>query len=116
MNVALYYFDGCPSYQPALESLKTALRLEQWPDDVEMVRVANASDARRHRFIGSPTIRIDGVDVEGPDAEVRRYAFGCRVYTDGTGTAGWPSVEQIRHALHRALGDRPRPGASKEGS
>ena len=102
MNVALYYLDGCPSCQPALRNLKTALRLEQWAEDVEMVRVANASEARHHRLIGSPTIRIDGADIEGPVAEVRGYAFGCRVYTDGTGTAGWPSVEQIRQALQRA--------------
>lgn len=102
MTVALYYFDGCPSYQPALDNLKAALRLEQLPDEVELVQVADASDAQRQRFIGSPTIRFDGVDLEGPDAEARGYAFGCRVYTDGGDTAGWPSVQQIRHALQRA--------------
>ena len=102
MNVALYYFDGCPTYRPALENLKAALRLERWPDEVDMVRVAGAGDAQRLRFLGSPTIRIDGVDLEGPDAESRGYAFSCRVYTDGGDTASWPSVEQIRRALQRA--------------
>ena len=49
-----------------------------------------------------PFDALTGADIEGPVAEVRGYAFGCRVYTDGTGTAGWPSVEQIRQALQRA--------------
>jgi len=104
MNVTLYYFDGCPSYQPALENAQTALRLERWPVDVDTVEVPSAGDAERLRFIGSPTIRIDGVDVEGPDAETRGYAFACRVYTEADDTVGWPSVASIRAALRR----RPR--------
>ena len=101
MNVQLFYFDCCPSYVRALENLTEALRLEQLADDVEMILVADAADAQAKRFIGSPTIRIDGLDVEGPDAEKRGYGFGCRVYSDGAKMAGWPSVEQIRKALRR---------------
>ena len=71
MSVALYYFVDCPSYRPALENLRAALRLEQWPDEAEMVQVADAKDAQSQRFVGSPTIRIDGVDLEGPQVEVQ---------------------------------------------
>ena len=99
MKVELFYFDGCPSYIRALENLKTALRLQQMPDTVEMIHVADAGEAQTKRFIGSPTIRIDGVDVEGPDADAHGYAYGCRVYVGDTGTVGWPSVEQIRQAV-----------------
>lgn len=102
MKTELYYFDDCPSYGQALDNLKEALRLEQMPDDVDMIPVADAADAQAKRFIGSPTIRIDGVDVEGPIAEARGYAYGCRVYADGDHTVGWPSVDQIRQALQRA--------------
>ena len=64
-----------------------------------MISVADATDAQTKRFLGSPTIRINGVDIEGPIAETRGYAYGCRVYTDGGRTVGWPSVEQIRNAI-----------------
>ena len=99
--VELFYFDGCQSCEPAVENLKQALQLEQWPADVEMIHVADPADAQTKRFLGSPTIRIDGVDVEGPAAETHGYAYGCRVYTAGGRTAGWPSVDQIRQALQR---------------
>ena len=68
-----------------------------------MVYVADATEAQAKRFIGSPTIRIDGTDVEGADAEANGYAYGCRVYAGAGGPAGWPSVEQIRQALQREL-------------
>jgi len=102
MKVELYYFDDCPSYTQALENLKCALFLEQLPDSAEMVPVADVAEARTKRFIGSPTIRIDGTDIEGADAEVRGYAYGCRIYASESGLAGCPSVEQIRKALQRA--------------
>ncbi len=101
MKAELYYFDGCPSYRQALDNLKEALRLEQMPNEVATIPVADAVDAKAKRFIGSPTIRIDGVDVEGSDAETRGYAYGCRVYADGAHMVGWPSVDQIRQALQR---------------
>ena len=101
MKVELYYFDGCQSWQRARENLKHALQLEQISAQVETILVADSADVQLKRFIGSPTIRIDGIDIEGPVAETRGYAYGCRVYTDGTRTAGWPSVNQVRRALQR---------------
>jgi len=72
--VELFYFDGCASWEPAVENLKQALQLEQWPAEVELIHVADPADAQTKRFLGSPTIRIDGVDVEGPEAETNGYA------------------------------------------
>ena len=100
-KLELLYFDGCPSWEHALENLTRALQLEQVPDEVEMIQVADPADAQAKRFIGSPTIRIDGMDVEGPDAEGRGHPYGCRVYTDAGRMVGWPSVDQIRQALTR---------------
>ena len=48
-----------------------------------MIPVRSNTDAQAKRFIGSPTIRIDG----------------CRVYAENGKTAGWPSVEKIREGL-----------------
>ncbi len=99
MKIELFYFDGCPSYKQALTNVKEALRAEGL--EVEIVPVISAADTQSKRFLGSPTIRIDGVDLEGSDADTREYAFGCRVYLDGKKSVGWPSVEQVRNALRR---------------
>lgn len=101
MKAELYYVDDCPSYRRALENVKSALHLEQLPDQVEMIHVADATDAQAKWFIGSPTIRVDRSDVEGPDAEANGYGYGCRVYAGEGRTVGWPSVDRIRQALQR---------------
>lgn len=114
MKAELFYFDDCPSYEQAAANLKEALRLEQLPETVEMVPVTSEEDARRKRFIGSPTIRIDGVDLEGPEVENRGYGYGCRVYSSNGSFAGWPSVEQIRSTLRRQTTNPNSPAAANE--
>ena len=101
MKIELFYFDDCPSYERAQENLTDALRLEELAQEVEMVPVASEADAQVKRFIGSPTIRINGIDIEGPEAEEKGYGYGCRIYAQNGCTAGWPSVERIRQALKR---------------
>ena len=67
-----------------------------------MIQVTDLGDASAKRFLGSPTIRINGTDVEGPDADAHGYAtYGCRLYVGEVQTVGWPSVDQIRQALRR---------------
>ena len=65
MKIQLYYFDDCSSYQKALDNLKEALRSQELPQEVEMIRVTSEADAQAKRFIGSPTIRINGIDIRG---------------------------------------------------
>jgi len=99
MKIELYYFEGCPSYLKAIENVREALRLEGRLEDVALISVESDADAQAKRFIGSPTIRINSVDVEGPEAEEKGYGFGCRIYANNGSSAGWPSVEKVRKAL-----------------
>jgi len=64
MKVELYSFPDCPSRALALENLKRSLRAEGLPEDIDQVSVDVAATAGM-RFLGSPTIRIVGVDVDG---------------------------------------------------
>ncbi len=68
---------------------------------IEVVRVETAAEAERHAFPGSPTVRVDGRDVEGAEAG-RPSALACRTY-DGSGE---PPPWMLEAALLRAL--RPR--------
>jgi hypothetical protein len=98
MRVTLRYFDGCPNWHTTYDRLRDVLR-EEGMADVEPIleQVETAEDAERLRFIGSPTILINGRDPFA-GAEV---AFGltCRVYETPDGLAGSPTLEQLREAL-----------------
>ena len=102
MTIELFYFGCCPSYGNAAEAVREALRLEGRSEEVAMVPVETEAEAQRQRLIGSPTVRIDGRDLEGPEAEERGYGLGCRIYVEEQAIAGWPSVELIRRALRGA--------------
>jgi hypothetical protein len=102
MKIELFYFGGCPSYRKAADDVREALRLEGIAEDVVLVPVENEADAQAKRLIGSPTVRIDGRDIEGADADERGYGLGCRIYQDEQSIAGWPSVALVRRALRIA--------------
>jgi hypothetical protein len=97
MLIELLYFDGCPSWQAALENLKTALLAEGLLAEVRLVRVEDDGQAAQLKFPGSPSIRVDGVDL-WPE-ERQRYNLSCRVYPTPDGLKGAPAVEMLREQI-----------------
>ena len=66
------------------------------PADVEEVEVTSPDDVARLRFLGSPTVLVDGVDIE-PEARNRAdYSYSCRMYS---GVSGLPSEKMLIAAL-----------------
>lgn len=99
MRVEVLFVPGCPNYEPAVERVKKVLAGEALNSEVEGIVVATAEDARALRFPGSPTIRINGDDVEPDEAGVA--GLMCRFYANRTGV---PSEEVLRLAVVRARG------------
>jgi len=99
MRIEVLYFEDCPNYRRALDRLRAVLRDEGVDAEVSEVEVNDASKAQRLQFIGSPTIRINGLDIE---ADVRSLGGGgltCRRYSGGL-----PSEAMIRAASKEARG------------
>lgn len=67
MKAEVLYFKGCPNHEPAVEQVRKALRSEGLPILVNEVEITDPGMAQKFGFLGSPSIRIDGIDVE-PDA------------------------------------------------
>jgi hypothetical protein len=44
--------------------------------DLEHVVVSNKQEARQYRHIGSPTVQIDGVDIEPAARNIGRFGLG----------------------------------------
>jgi hypothetical protein len=102
MKVELLWWDGCPSHPEALADLERVLREEGLEAQVEMVEVETDEQARRERFPGSPTIRLDGEDAVPADPG-EPFSLTCRVYRlrDG-GFSATPDPEDLRDAIRRA--------------
>ena len=98
MKVELFWIDECPSYQRTKELLEQVLRDENIAAAIEMIQVRDNADAVAKKFLGSPTIRLNGVDLFAqPDQH--EFALQCRVYRTPQGLKGAPSEEMVRAAV-----------------
>src|SRR5713226_5043154 len=109
MKVEILYFAGCPNHLPAVVRALEVLRQEGAPAEVVEVEVKDAAAARVTRFLGSPTIRIDGSDVEPAARSAQVFGLACRTYINDGYRAGVPPIEWIRAAVREARG---RPAVS----
>jgi glutaredoxin len=97
--VEILTLDGCPHRAAALELVAEVVAREGVEADVRVVDVPDLEAARRLRFLGSPTIRVDGSDIE-PGADDRTdYVHGCRLYRTDAGLGGRPSELWLVDAL-----------------
>ena len=101
-HIELLYFDGCPNHHNAEELLQEVLAEENIQSPIIRVRVETPEDAVSQRFLGSPTIRLNGEDID-PAEDDGQYSLRCRVYRINSKLSGVPDKEMIRSALQRAL-------------
>jgi len=100
LKIEVLYFKGCPNHEPAVAQVRQALSAEGIDITVEEVEVTDAAIAHELGFLGSPSIRVDGLDVEPEVRELQAFGFGCRTYSDAEGRrSGLPSISVIRRAL-----------------
>lgn len=105
MRVSFLYYEDCPSQELALARLHEVMAGEGLSDDVEVIEVETEERAQELRFVGSPTIRIDGQDIDPPTGS--HYALACRAYQLEDGRISpLPSPGMIRHALNSAAENR----------
>ena len=91
MRIEVLYVPGCRNYEPALDRLRKVLASQSVRDRVVTLPVSTEAEATALRFPGSPTIRINGEDIEP--------GLACRLYTD---QSGLPSEAALRAAISAA--------------
>jgi hypothetical protein len=101
-RVEILYFEGCPHHEEArvlVERVAAALQLRPI---IALVEVTDPDSAVALRFLGSPSVRVDGLDIE-PGAEERRdFGFSCRIYRGERGVSEQPDESWVREALTEA--------------
>ena len=102
--VEILYFDGCPNHHPAVALVERVSRELGVEPNVQLVNVPDQEAARRLRFLGSPTIRVGGVDVDPQTEERDDYSLACRVFRTDAGVVGQPDERWVRDALLRETG------------
>ena len=102
MRIEFLYWDGCPSHPEARRLLDEVVAERRLEPNLEVRQVRTQAEAEELRFPGSPTLRIDGRDVDARGADARP-ALNCRIYLLPDGRVSpVPTREMIEEAVDGA--------------
>jgi len=96
MKIEFLYFKDCPSYKSALSLLEQILLENDNEVPIEKIEITTQESAIRHRFLGSPSIRINGKDIDD-QGNASEYGLKCRIYPESGQEL--PSEASLRLAL-----------------
>jgi hypothetical protein len=107
-SIEFLYYPDCPSHDRALALLHAVAAGEGLDAPVTVIRVETDDEAQRYGFYGSPTIRVDGVDIAPLPDDMPRPALTCRAYRTPEGRISpLPPRDLIVAALRRPASDDP---------
>jgi hypothetical protein len=100
--VELLTTSNCPHRDAALALVQRVCGQSDGQAEIRVIQVADQPAAERLRFLGSPTIRVNGRDIE-PGAEWNHeYVRACRLYQGEHNLRGLPEEAWLRQALQDA--------------
>ncbi|MHA1712903.1 MAG: DF family (seleno)protein [Candidatus Ranarchaeia archaeon] len=100
INIDFLFFSGCPGWALAWSRLVDVIKELGIHKKVHIrrVEVTMNDEIVLYRFYGSPTIKINGQDIDRPK-NPKQYGLACRIYYGKDGAESSPSKEKIRKAL-----------------
>jgi hypothetical protein len=102
--IEVLYVEHCPCVPAALTVVQRICAELGIDAQIRTTLVTDQAAAERARFLGSPTVRVDGRDVEPGVEPSAEYTLECRLYRHEHRLAGYPQERWIRDALVWAAG------------
>jgi hypothetical protein len=105
VKIELLYFEGCPNHESFLPRLRELLGRAGVDEEIHLREIRSVEVAERERFLGSPTLRVDGRDVEPGAAARSDFGLKCRLYRTDAGVRGMPAHQWVLDAIGTAVTD-----------
>lgn len=99
MKIDFLYSKATGRSAEAEENLRLALEATDPKIEVVYTEVDGMEDAKDKRFLGSPSIRVNGIDVEYGDREPDEYQAGTRYYNTPQGWKPYPHARLIANTI-----------------
>jgi hypothetical protein len=100
LKIEILYFASCPTAKDAVANLKAVLKERNLQADIKLIAVETEEKAEKVGFQGSPSIRVNGKDLEGRD---EGFSFSCRMYQEEGKPRPVPSKAYISKKLDALL-------------
>jgi len=105
MKIELLYFAGCPNHEPTLQLVREVLLQEGLEAEVSEIRIEDNRMIEETGFLGSPTVRINGRDIEEDIGLAALAGLSCRTYRENHVMRKLPGRALILRALREAAED-----------
>lgn len=102
MKIELLVFDGCPNSEPTEKLIRETVSELGGDVKIEVVTIADNYDAVARRFLGSPSVRVNGKDLEIEEDSTTTYSMRCRIYRNDENQSGVPPKELLIKAIQAA--------------
>jgi hypothetical protein len=102
MKLEVLYVDGCPSHEALMARLRVLMAQAGVDARMELTHVESVEAAEREHFLGSPTLRVNGQDVDPTAGERTDFGLNCRLYRSPDGVRGSVPDDFVVAALTRA--------------
>jgi hypothetical protein len=99
MKIEILYFPGCPNHGPTVQRVREVIARDGIDAEICEIDVTGERTAEQLGFLGSPTVRVNGLDIEPASRSATYAGMSCRRYVGGI-----PSEEMIRAALQEVQG------------
>lgn len=102
MTLELLYLDGCPNHDAATDLVQSVLEAEGLLTELRQILVRDLEDAEAQGFPGSPTVRVNGRDIENLSSDQSGIGFACRTYLVDGQAQGVPPRSLVESAVRAA--------------
>lgn len=97
IKIEVQYFTGCPNSEKVLNTVNTFVAESELKIDYEEILIETQEDAEKYKFRGSPTILINGNDIDGLE-ESKTPSLSCRYYINGL-----PNEDNINNYINSII-------------
>lgn len=99
-KIKLIHTEDCHAYHQALDEIEKALKEKELPVQFEVILITCEEEAKEYKFFGSPTIQVNGEDVDPKAKMVTKFSMSsCRPYLWKGKPYDYPPKEMIMEAL-----------------
>lgn len=102
MTLELLYLAGCPNHGLAVDLVHSVLQAEGVCAEVHEISISDYEEAKAHGFPGSPTLRVNGQDIENVPSHRLQVGFACRTYLVEGKPQGMPPRFWVEQAIRAA--------------
>ena len=93
--IEIFYFEGCPHHVETVALTRRVVAESGVQAEIREVPISSEAEVIRMKFLGSPSVRVNGIDIEPEARERTAFAMSCRLY----GNSGVPPKALLVEAL-----------------